>query len=129
MIDLKAKPFFLNGKDIRWVEADDTVMFDYSLFYAPTLLDYYEQTHDRETLAELWPTAWRQMELAQESFDEHGLVRDSDALGWCFVDWNLGLNKQASAQGIYLYCLKAAGKINPNALFPFRRTLKRVSRS
>ncbi len=32
-------------------------------------------------------------------------------LGWCFVDWNLALNKQASAQGIYLYCLKAAEKI------------------
>jgi hypothetical protein len=29
-------------------------------------------------------------------------------LGWCFVDWNLFLNKQASAQGIYLYCLKSA---------------------
>lgn len=93
------------------VEVDDTVMFDYSLFYNPTLLDYYEATGDRETLAELWPTAWRQIELAQVSFDENGLVRDSDAPGWCFVDWNLGLNKQASAQGIYLYCLRAAGKI------------------
>lgn len=93
------------------VEVDDTVMFDYSLLYAPTLLDYYEQTHDRETLTKLWPTAWRQIELAQESFYEAGLVRDSDVLGWCFVDWNLALNKQAGAQGIYLYCLKAAEKI------------------
>ena len=30
------------------------------------------------------------------------------AIGWCFVDWNMELNKQASAQGIYLYALKAA---------------------
>ena len=93
------------------VEVDDTAMFDYSLFYIPTLLDYYEATGDGETLRELWPTAWRQIELAQQSFDEQGLVRDSDVLGWCFVDWNLALNKQASAQGIYLYCLRAAEKI------------------
>ena len=93
------------------VEVDDTAMFDYSLFYVPTLLDYYETTGDRETLAELWPTAWRQIELAQDRFDDHGLVRDSDVLGWCFLDWNLTLNKQAGAQGVYLYCLKAAEKI------------------
>ena len=93
------------------IEVDDTVMFDYSLFYAPTLLDYYEETLDRDTLEELWPIAFRQIELAQECFDQRGIVRDSDVLGWCFVDWNLTLNKQAAAQGIYLYCLKAAGRI------------------
>ena len=92
-------------------EVDDTVMFDYSLFFIPTLLDYYKATGDKETLAELAPTCWKQIELAQSYFDENGLVRDSDVLGWCFVDWNLGLNKQASAQGIYLYCLKAAMEI------------------
>ena len=93
------------------IEVDDTCMFDYSLFFVPTLLDYYEATADAETLSSLWPTAWRQIELAQESFDESGLVRDSNVLGWCFLDWNLGLNKQAGAQGVYLYCLRAAGRI------------------
>lgn len=93
------------------VEVDDTAMFDYSLFFIPTLLDYYETTGDRETLLELWPTAWRQIELAQAAFDDHGLIRDSDMLGWCFLDWNLALNKQAGAQGVYLYCLKSAEKI------------------
>lgn len=93
------------------VEVDDTAMFDYSLFFIPTLLDYYEATGDKETLRELWPTALRQVELAQASFDESGLVRDSDVLGWCFLDWNLALNKQCGAQGVYLYCLKAAEKI------------------
>ena len=92
-------------------EADDTAMFDYSLFFIPTLLDYYEATGDRETLEELWPTAWRQIELAQSYFGDDGIVRDSDALGWCFLDWNLALNKQAGAQGVYLYCLKAAERI------------------
>ena len=90
------------------IEVDDTVMFDYSLFFIPTLLDYYKATGDMETLVDLAPTGWKQLELVQTYFDENGLVRDSDVLGWCFVDWNLFLNKQASAQGIYLYCLKAA---------------------
>ena len=93
------------------VEVDDTTMFDYSLFFLPTLLDYYKATGDMETLKDLAPTGWKQLELVQNYFDESGLVRDSYVLGWCFVDWNLGLNKQASAQGIYLYCMKAAMEI------------------
>ena len=92
-------------------EVDDTVMFDYSLFFIPTLLDYYKATGDKVTLSELAPTCWKQIELAQLYFDDKQLVKDSDVLGWCFVDWNLGLNKQASAQGIYLYCMKAAMEI------------------
>lgn len=93
------------------IEADDTAMFDYSLLFVPTLLEYYKATGDRDSLSILWPVAYRQIELARDSFDETGIVRDSDRLGWCFVDWNLSLNKQASAQGIYLYCLNAARKI------------------
>ena len=92
-------------------EVDDTVMFDYSLFFLPTLLDYYKATGDRETLEELAPTGFRQVELVQSYFDEDQLVKDSDVLGWCFVDWNLNLNKQASAQGSYLYCMKSAMEI------------------
>lgn len=91
-------------------EVDDTCMFDYSLFFINTLWDYYEETKDRETLEELWPTAVRQIEIAKEYMDEDYLVRDSNILGWCFVDWNLHLNKQASAQGIFLYALSAAIK-------------------
>ena len=90
------------------IEADDTVMFDYSLFYIPTLLDYYKATGDLQTLKDLAPLALHQLDVVRPYFDDNHLVKDSDVLGWCFVDWNLGLNKQASAQGIYLYCLKAA---------------------
>ena len=93
------------------IEVDDTAMFDYSLFFIPTLLDYYKATGDLETLKDLAPTGWRQIALSQVYFDETHLVRDSDVLGWCFVDWNLGLNKQAGAQGVYLYCLKAAMEV------------------
>ncbi len=88
------------------IEADDTYMFDYSLFFIATLRDYLQATGDTETAQELYSTALRQWEIAQESFDGD-LIRDSDKLGWCFGDWNLKLNKQATAQGVYLYCTKA----------------------
>ena len=93
------------------IEADDVEILDYALLFAPILWDYYEASGDRQTLEELWPTAWRQVELAGVRFDGQGLIRDSDQMGWCLLDWNLALNKQAGAQGVYLYCLKAAEKI------------------
>lgn len=89
-------------------EVDDTWMFDYSLFFINTLWDYYQETKDTETLKELWPTASKQIDIAKERLDEENVVLDGKTLGWCFVDWNLHLNKQASAQGILLYALLAA---------------------
>lgn len=91
------------------IQADDNYMFDYSLLYVSTLLDYVKHTGDTDTGAELLPVALRQLELAEEQFDQKtGIIKDSDRLGWCFVDWNLNLNKQASAQAIWVYCAKAA---------------------
>ena len=89
---------------------DDTFMFDYSLLFIPTLLDYYAETGDKSTALDLLPLALRQIEIAKESFDED-VVRDSDKLGWCFIDWSLELNKQCSAQGVYIYCEKCAAKL------------------
>lgn len=89
-------------------QADDTYMLDYSLFFISTLLDYYRATRDRDTLADLAPIALEQLTLCDAYFDDAHLVRDSDKLGWCFVDWNLALNKQAAAQAIYIYAAKAA---------------------
>lgn len=93
------------------IEVDDTDMFDYALFYIPTLLSYLEATGDMDTAKDLYATAVRQLAIAREQMDENGIISDSDRLGWCFVDWNLFLNKQASAQGIYLYCLDAACRL------------------
>lgn len=89
------------------IEADDTFMFDYALFFIPVLLEYLRQTGDRDTALELLPVALRQLELSEERFDSD-LVLDSDQLGWCFVDWNLDLNKQTCAQSIWIYCARAA---------------------
>jgi len=89
------------------IEGDDTYMFDYSLFFIDTLLAYYKETKDIDTVIDLYETAARQLEIAKDSFDENHVMRDSDVLGWCFMDWNLGLNKQAGAQAVYIYSEKA----------------------
>jgi hypothetical protein len=93
------------------IEADEGRMFDYSLFFTTALRDYYARTGDREALEDLYETAMHQVKLAEELLGPDGVIRDSDVMGWCFVDWNLGLNKQASAQGIYLYALQAAAEL------------------
>lgn len=87
------------------VQVDDTALFDYSLLYVPTLYEYYEATGDSETLRELSETAFTQLRIAAEKLDERGIVRD-DPSWWCFLDWNSELNKQAGAQGVYIYCLR-----------------------
>lgn len=89
-------------------QVDDTALFDYALFFVSCLYDYYKATGDRETLAELFPTACRQVELALRELDSRGIVTDRDTW-WCFLDWGEGLNKQAGAQAILIYTLKQAG--------------------
>lgn len=93
------------------VEADDTFMFDYSLLFIPTLLDYTEATGHLGTAEELLPIALKQLELAQNQFDSNHVIVDSDKLGWCFLDWSLELNKQAGAQAVYIYAARAAVRL------------------
>ena len=83
-------------------------MFDYSLLFVVALWDYYRQTKDKEALEDLWETARTQIALALKPVGDDGIVRDSDKMGWCFLDWSLELNKQAGAQGVLLYALKNA---------------------
>ncbi len=91
-------------------EADDTYLPDYSMLFVPALLDYYEAGGELQVLRELWPTALRQLELADERLRD-GVFPDSERLGWCFIDWSLELNKQAALMGVYLYCLQAGERI------------------
>ncbi|MCK0472851.1 sugar hydrolase [Halalkalibacter sp. APA_J-10(15)] len=85
--------------------ADDTYLYDYSLFFTTTLHDYYEETKDEETLKELWPTAYRQLELGLARLDERHIVQD-DETWWSFIDWNDKLNKQAPSQAVLIYALR-----------------------
>lgn len=89
---------------------DDTFLFDYSLFFVAALYDYYQATGDLAALKELWPAAYRQIQLSKSSFDSNGLMVVGEGF-WCFIDWKEGLDKQAAAQGVYIYCARRAQKI------------------
>lgn len=89
---------------------DDTYLFDYSLFFTTTLHDYYYATLDRETLMDLWPTAYRQIELALKRLDQNNIVKD-DETWWSFIDWQLDINKQTPSQAILIYAMKKAKEL------------------
>ena len=86
------------------MQADDTFLWDYSLFFISILYDYYKETKDIKTVEELWPAAYRQIELAQDDMED-GVLRDDQPLT-AFIDWKEGLNRQAAAQGVWIYCLR-----------------------
>lgn len=90
--------------------ADDTYFFDYSLLFVTTLHDYYFAAEDLGTLVELWPTAYRQIEIALDRLDGRGLVKDDDSW-YSFIDWHEKLNKQAASQGVLIYAMKQALKL------------------
>lgn len=85
--------------------ADDTLLYDYALFFVSVLYDYYKASRDMETLAELWPAAMQQLSIGMERLDENGIVRDDESW-YCFIDWHPELNKQAPAQAVLIYALK-----------------------
>ncbi|MCR4798239.1 MAG: hypothetical protein K5853_07305 [Lachnospiraceae bacterium] len=93
--------------DFPTLEGDDTYLFDYSLLYIVTLLDYVNETGDMETAKDLLPVAMRQYELSVEEVGKDGVVRDRDELGWCLLDWNMDLNRQAGAQFVLILGAKA----------------------
>lgn len=81
---------------------DDTFFFDYSLFFINILADYYRTTGDFEIVKELWPAAYRQIELSRAKFDGNDIFEEES---FVFIDWKQGLNKQASGQAVYIYAL------------------------
>ena len=91
------------------MQADDTFLWDYSLFFISILYDYYMETKDLETVKELWPAAWRQIELAQDDMVD-GVLRDDEPLT-AFIDWKDGLDRQAAAQGVWIYCLRQGAEL------------------
>lgn len=91
--------------------ADDTFLFDYSLFYIDVLYDYFMATSDHNTVKELWPIALQQIDIALKRCDEYGLLVDSDDW-WSFIDWHEKLNKQGASQGVLIYCLDKAIKLS-----------------
>lgn len=112
--------------------ADDTFLYDYSLFYVDVLYNYFLQTHDEQTVKELWPIALRQIEIALERCDKQGLVADSDDW-WSFIDWHEALNKQGASQGVLIYCvdkaLQLAQQLQPAISASLQQTLDHLKQA
>lgn len=94
---------------------EEKSMFDYSLIFVITIQEYYKATKDKECLLDLLPVAEAQIKIARGRFKNH-LIEDSNELGWCFLDWNLELNRQVGATGVYLMAVKS--------LMELRKSLK-----
>ena len=78
------------------------ILHDYALFFIGTLADYYDATNDRINLEILFPTAFRQAEIAADAANDEGIV----PAHLYFVDWCEPLDKTAAAQGIAVAMLK-----------------------
>ncbi|MDO4305431.1 MAG: sugar hydrolase [Eubacteriales bacterium] len=91
------------------MQVDDTFLWDYSLFFVSILYDYYQETKDLEIVKELWPTAYCQIRLALDDMKDGVLDTEKFEL-LAFIDWKEGLDRQAAAQGVWIYCLRH-GKI------------------
>ena len=90
--------------------ADDTCIYDYMLFFAAALCEYFEETGDKEALKDLYGIAQEQIDIALGTVDKNGIVH-GDELGTVFVDWAEELDKDAAAQGILIYAIGYAEKL------------------
>lgn len=85
--------------------ADDTFLFDYSLFFISVLHDYYLHTHDEKVLNDLFETAQTTIDLALTYVNESSILMLSDEYP-VFIDWQPGLDKAAAAQAVMIYVLR-----------------------
>ena len=87
-------------------EPDDTYLFDYALLFVSALADYYEETKDEETFADLYPSAMKQIDIALDYLTDDNIIPDHSGEFWCFVDWGDDLNTQAASLAILIYSIR-----------------------
>lgn len=85
--------------------ADDTFLFDYSLFFISVLADYMDHFHNERVLKELYPTAKKQMDLALQYVDEEGFLQPNPDYP-VFIDWSNEFDKEACGQAVMIYALR-----------------------
>lgn len=79
---------------------------DYSMLYCSGVSDYYEKTHDLDTVRELFPVVKNEIGLAIDTLDENGIATLPEG-GWPgFIDWAPGLDRLTAVHGAYLYGLE-----------------------
>ena len=79
-----------------------TFIVDYAALYGAIVLDYARATNDLATARELWPVAYRQMELLLANVEANGLFQPPKGY-WVFIDWNVKLDRTAAIQGLLIY--------------------------
>lgn len=95
------------------VQADDTWLFDYSLFFAVALEEYLQVTGDEEALNDLYDVAMQQIEMSLRKCEEtgEGLILRKEAADAAFIDWTEGLEKRAAAQAVMIYTIRYARRL------------------
>ena len=96
------------------VQADDTWLFDYSLFFAVALEEYLQETDDTEALSDLYDVAMQQIEMSIRMCEETpggGLLLTKDAAKDAFIDWTDNLEKRAAAQAVIIYAIRYARRL------------------
>ena len=84
--------------------ANSRQILDYTALFPLMLLEYYNESGDRETVEDLWPTAKAACQKVLTAVDDTGLVKENNGF-WNFIDWQNGFNRQASEQGAIIYGL------------------------
>ena len=84
--------------------ANGRQILDYTALFPLMLLEYYNETGDRQTVEDLWPTAKAACNKVLTTVDDTGLVKENNGF-WNFIDWQNGFNRQASEQGAIIYGL------------------------
>jgi hypothetical protein len=83
---------------------------DYALLYVVSLCDYFENTKDMETVADLLDICKAQLDNYEKILDSNLIITQQD--GWFyFIDWCMGLRGLTALQGVYLYTLERFAKL------------------
>ena len=97
------------------VQADDTYLFDYSLFFTIAVEEYLQETNDEEALTDLYDIAMQQIETAlrgcERTADGRGLLLSEKCAGDAFLDWTEGLDHRAGAQAVLIFAIRYARRL------------------
>ena len=81
-------------------------MVSYNLLYVMSLLEYWRDTKDRETVLDLWPVALRQVEDALRYVRPDGIFDQSRGSSWNFFDWRPGIDVAVCIQALTIDALR-----------------------
>ena len=86
-------------------------MVSYNLLYVMSLLEYWRDTKDRETVLDLWPVALRQVEDALRYVRPDGIFDQSRGSSWNFFDWRPGIDVSVCIQALTIDALRGITKL------------------